>query len=202
MTPNYPNEKIYKLISDETDFVYVGSTIQSLSKRFYQHKQSAKNEKVKSKVYQVMREVGIESFRIILIKDYPCEREEQLTAEEERCRKIEGENILNTHRCYANVPYGLEAKEYQALYHIARISDNKSIKIKIPQTKKNPQTRKETHNKWLYKDNNHKIYLERQKQWYADHREDLLERAKIRSKINYQKKKDAKLLAIQGGVTV
>ena len=71
-----------------------------------------------------------------------------------------------------------------------------NIKIKIPQTKK------ETYDKWLNKDNNHEMYLERQKQWYADHREDLLERAKIRSKINYQKKKDAKLLAIQGGVTV
>ena len=67
--------------------------------------------------------------------------------------------------------------------------------------KKIPQTKQAIYEKWLYKDNNHDIYLERQKQWYADHREDLLERAKIRSKINYQKK-DLKLLAIQEGITI
>ena len=55
--------------------------------------------------------------------------------------------------------------------------------------KKIPQTKKETYDKWLKKDNHHEIYLEIQKQWYADHRIDLLERAKVRSKINHQKKR-------------
>jgi hypothetical protein len=118
MTTNYGNGKVYKLISDATDFVYVGSTTQNLlAKRLFEHKKCAKNEKRTSKVYKVMREIGIESFRIILVKDFPCERKEQLNAEEERCRKeIIYEHLLNTDKCYVNIPYGLPVKEYKVRY--------------------------------------------------------------------------------------
>ena len=131
MTTNYGNGKVYKLISDATDFVYVGSTTQNLlAKRLYEHKKCAKNEKVKTKVYQVMREVGIESFRIILVKDFPCERKEQLTAEEENCRKqINSERLLNTRKCYANVPYGLPAEEYNAIYYTENAEQVKAKQV-------------------------------------------------------------------------
>ena len=93
---DYKNGKIYKIISDETDFVYIGSTTQPLTKRLYCHKIACK--KRTSKVYKIMNEIGADNFRIILIKDFPCERKEQLCAEEERCRKeINEELLLNTH---------------------------------------------------------------------------------------------------------
>ena len=38
--PNYNLGKIYKLISNQTDKIYVGSTAQTLSKRFMNHKKS------------------------------------------------------------------------------------------------------------------------------------------------------------------
>ena len=144
--PNYANGKIYKLVSDETDFVYVGSTTQPLSKRLYAHKKKA--ETGNSKVYTAMREVGIESFRIVLVSDHPCERKEQLNAGEERVRKeFEQGNLLNTNRCYSNVPYGLPAKEYNSKYqadnadkmkeYIAKYKTDNSDKIKEYRAKYN-----------------------------------------------------------------
>ena len=107
MPTNYKNGKTYKLISDETDFIYVGSTTQQLSKRLYEHKRDSKKG-CKSKVYETMRDVGIDTFRIVLINEFPCENKEHLCKEEERCRKeIAEDKLLNTQRCYANVPFGL-----------------------------------------------------------------------------------------------
>ena len=36
----YNNGKIYKIVSDSTDKIYVGSTTQPLSKRHYEHKKN------------------------------------------------------------------------------------------------------------------------------------------------------------------
>ena len=80
MPRDYKNGKTYQLVSDETDFVYVGSTTQQLAKRLYEHKDNAKRCKKTSKLYGTMREVGVDTFRIILIKNFPCESKEQLCA--------------------------------------------------------------------------------------------------------------------------
>ena len=40
---NYQNGKIYVLRSHKTDDIYIGSTTQSLYKRFYEHKKRYKN---------------------------------------------------------------------------------------------------------------------------------------------------------------
>ena len=115
MPRDYKNGKVYKLISDETNFIYVGSTTQQLSKRLYEHKDNAKRGK--SKVYETMRDVGIDTFRIVLINEFPCENKEQLCKEEERCRKeIAQDKLLNTSKCYANVPFGLPVEEYTKEY--------------------------------------------------------------------------------------
>jgi predicted GIY-YIG superfamily endonuclease len=39
---NYENSKIYKLVNDVDDKIYVGSTATTLAKRLYGHKNSAK----------------------------------------------------------------------------------------------------------------------------------------------------------------
>ena len=116
MPRDYKNGKVYKLISDETNFIYVGSTTQQLSKRLYEHKRDAKKG-CKSKVYETMRDVGIDTFRIVLINEFPCENKEHLCKEEERCRKeIAEDKLLNSQRCYANVPFGLPVEEYGKEY--------------------------------------------------------------------------------------
>ena len=78
---NYQNGKIYQILNNIDDDVYVGSTCQTLSQRMTYHRSDAKRGVV-SKVYQKMREVGIEHFYIELIEVSPCNSIEELLKRE------------------------------------------------------------------------------------------------------------------------
>jgi hypothetical protein len=83
--PNYQEGKIYKIVNDVNDQVYIGSTTQALIKRFRCHCSNAKNSIfATSYFYDKMREIGIQHFRIELIKLYPCASKEKLETEEFR----------------------------------------------------------------------------------------------------------------------
>lgn len=80
---NYKNGKIYVIRNHSNNKVYVGSTTQTLSKRFSNHKRNHKSKKAyEYPFYKAMREIGIENFYIELVEDYPCENIEQLNARE------------------------------------------------------------------------------------------------------------------------
>jgi group I intron endonuclease len=68
----YDNGKIYKLWSLETNEIYVGSTVQPLHKRLYEHRSKARQTPCSRVIYQEMNSLGIDSFSIELIEDYPC----------------------------------------------------------------------------------------------------------------------------------
>ena len=68
---SYSNAKIYKIINDIDHQIYVGSTIQSLNRRFSVHKNDAKLHPER-KLYKYFTKYGIEHFKIILIKLFPC----------------------------------------------------------------------------------------------------------------------------------
>ena len=69
---NYSEGKIYKVVCDETDYVYYGSTVQKLSRRLQHHKSHTD-----SKIFNMMTKP-----KIYLVEDYPCERKEQLLRQE------------------------------------------------------------------------------------------------------------------------
>ena len=77
---DYSKGKVYKLISDGTDDIYIGSTTQKLYKRLAVHKCTALTSKNKYCSSNPLFEKG--NVKIILIEDYPCERKEQLLARE------------------------------------------------------------------------------------------------------------------------
>lgn len=80
---DYNNGKIYAIRNRVNNKVYIGSTTQSLAKRFSYHKASMNSkDKQHYKLYQAMHELGIESFYIELIEHYPCQTKEQLCAQE------------------------------------------------------------------------------------------------------------------------
>ena len=58
-----------------------------------------------------------------------------------------------------------------------------------------PMTKKEIYQRYLAKEGNHDKYLQKQKDWYQKNKEELRERAKIRARINYAKKKELMLSA-------
>ena len=79
----YNHGKIYKIINNINEKIYIGSTTQQLSKRFYCHKSDAKNEyKQNSPIYKAMNELGHEKFQIVLIELYSCSSKEELFARE------------------------------------------------------------------------------------------------------------------------
>lgn len=91
MSRNYQNGKIYCIRNYVNDDVYVGSTIQALSKRMEKHRSICRTEceKSKFKLYQKMKEIGTEHFYIELVEKHACESKEELFQKEgEWIRKI------------------------------------------------------------------------------------------------------------------
>ena len=77
--PDYNKGKIYKLVADGTDDIYIGSTTQKLYKRLAVHKCKATHGNIDC-TSRFLFEQG--NVKIILIEDYPSERKEQLIARE------------------------------------------------------------------------------------------------------------------------
>ena len=69
MTKDYSKGKIYKIVNDIDDYVYIGSTVDRLSNRMAKHRFDVK--RFYGKIYQHMRKYSQEYFHIFLIRNYP-----------------------------------------------------------------------------------------------------------------------------------
>lgn len=67
----YAKGKIYRLVNSVDDEFYVGSTCDTLPKRFHGHKQMAK-KKISRRVYVHLNEIGWDNVSIVLVEMYPC----------------------------------------------------------------------------------------------------------------------------------
>ena len=93
---DYQNAKIYKIVSDFTDKIYIGSTCSPLSKRHYEHKQKSVRYTRLNKSYITSHElIKLGETQIELIEDYPCDRKEQLNAREAHYIRLYKENVVN-----------------------------------------------------------------------------------------------------------
>ena len=104
----YQNAKIYKIVNSIDNLIYVGSTITSLNKRFSVHKYDAKRYP-NIKLYKHFSKHGIDHFKIVLIKLFPCSGRTALDIEEERY-KIDLNAQLNTNRAHQTAE---QLKEYK-----------------------------------------------------------------------------------------
>jgi group I intron endonuclease len=77
----YHKGKIYKIVNDINDDIYIGSTVKQLSNRMGGHRSCAKTKT--SHIYNTMRELGIEHFKIILVESFKCDNREELLARED-----------------------------------------------------------------------------------------------------------------------
>ena len=71
---------IYKIINDINNLIYVGQTKRTLTRRWYEHKKYALESDSKTKLYQAIKTIGVEHFKIQLI-------EEVFGIEERNCRE-------------------------------------------------------------------------------------------------------------------
>ena len=84
---NYANGKIYKIISEKTDKVYIGSTCSPLHKRFYEHRNSfwrvQNGEKNRGNNFLNSFELmKFEDAIIVLVEEYPCNSLDELKIRE------------------------------------------------------------------------------------------------------------------------
>jgi hypothetical protein len=82
--PDYSLGKIYKIVNSENGKLYIGSTTQILSARISGHRKHARGDGRLSRLYKAMRKIGIDKFKIKLIKEYPCSSQKELEKEEFR----------------------------------------------------------------------------------------------------------------------
>ena len=83
MSQDLTKAKIYKITNDFNNEVYIGSTCNTLIKRFSMHVCESRKDLSKDRcLYKLINEIGETRFRIELIEDYPCEDRYQLRQRE------------------------------------------------------------------------------------------------------------------------
>lgn len=105
---------VYKIVHNQSNICYVGSTLNTLSQRWQQHKQSY-NKWLNGKgdciaIYPHFKEYGIENFKIILIKEYEVMDRRHLETKEQLW-------ISKLKSCNTNNPIELPLqKHYMKIY--------------------------------------------------------------------------------------
>lgn len=93
----YENSKIYKIICNETNRQYIGSTINTLQHRLKDHILSKKSkEKNNSKQYNCASHQILDNCRIELIEEYKCKNLDELRIREQY--HIENNDCINSIR--------------------------------------------------------------------------------------------------------
>ena len=138
--PDYKNGKIYAIRSHQTEQIYIGSTTQSLSIRFAEHKRDIKNRVGKRQPCSSKEILQYPDAYIELIEEYPCDNKEQLN-------KKEGEHI-RSNNCVNKYIAGQTDKEYRDINREKMIEYQKEYykqnKILILEQKKEYYKRKIT----------------------------------------------------------
>ena len=101
--PNYARGKIYKLVNDVDDEIYVGSTCGSLKLRKSTHKSMARTKP--RPVYHHLNAIGWENVRIVLIEDFACGNKRELLRREQHYID-ELRPSLNKRAAFVHCPHG------------------------------------------------------------------------------------------------
>jgi hypothetical protein len=150
---DYQNGKIYKITNCIDDEVYIGSTCQPLTKRWYGHKQDSDNRL--SKINQYMKELGFDKFSISLVENYPCTNKTEL-------RRREGEFIKEQGTLNDRIAGRTDKEWYE---------DNKETMLEYhKEYRKNNKEKIKEYMKEYYEDNKEQAAENRQK-YYENNNE-------------------------------
>ena len=108
---------IYKIVNDIDNKVYIGSTFNSLTTRFNNHKSYSNQPKNKASLYNHMREIVSDKFRIELIKTIEMVQPEFY--EQQEIDKINKYLLLNDTNAY------VDKNEYYKIYYETHKEENK-----------------------------------------------------------------------------
>ena len=189
MSQDFKNAKIYKITNDYNDDVYVGSTCNTLVRRFSVHKCDARKHNDRA-LYKLINELGESRFRIELIENYPCEDKYQLIQREGHFIRLFGtlnmkiagrtdaeyhqdnkEKINEKHKEYKKnnkveiKQYNIEHKEEIKQYHkIYREKNVESLKEKNKE----------------YRESNKEIIKQRKKEYYENNKDKINEKLRLK----------------------
>ena len=76
----YENTKIYKVVNDVDDATFFGYTSMSLPSRLASLKKESSNLSCRGAVYEHMRTIGKEHFKLMLVETFPCKSKDEVTA--------------------------------------------------------------------------------------------------------------------------
>tara|TARA_R110002126_G_C10133603_1_gene469804 strand:+ start:77 stop:556 length:480 start_codon:yes stop_codon:yes gene_type:complete len=155
----YQKGKIYKIISNNTDKVYYGSTVSLLCRRKAQHNYDFKN----NLNFLSCREIiNNEHWDLVLVEDYPCEKKEQLLMRERYY--IENNDCINKtnpiiskeeRKIYENKYNKKNREKQKAKQHIYYPKRNEKITCEcgsvISRTHKSRHLKSLKHNDYLNK---------------------------------------------------
>lgn len=167
---SYNNSKVYKIINDIDDLIYVGSTKNTLIKRWGGHKLDSKKPSQGHRlIYQHINKHGVEHFRIVLVESVNCANKDELRAREEYWRK-ELKATLNAFRAIVTPEeVKADAKQYN-------IDNNEQILEKKKQ----------------YREENKEKIIEGRKTFRAKNREQLNEADRLYREANKEKVSEGK----------
>jgi group I intron endonuclease len=172
----YHKGKIYKIVNDINDDIYIGSTIKQLSNRMGEHRSTLKKNQ-KRKVYKVMFELGIEHFRIILVEEYKCDNIDQLRAREDYFIQLMKPS-LNTYSAILNEEtYKERRRQYEIEYRKIPLTAEK-IKQKKDYHQEYSKTDKFKNSCKLYRESHKNEVRELQSKYRETHKEEIKESQK------------------------
>lgn len=158
----YQNGKIYKLVSQHTDEICVGSTIQSLNERKSQYKSHYKSwqENKFNRNLAGFEIVKYDDFEIELVELFPCESNKELEKREGYWIKILNNTINKRIAGRTDNEYYNDNKKHIQEYHKDYYLENIE---KIKQ----------------YQQDNKKTIKDRRKNYYQEHRKNLKKECKF-----------------------
>lgn len=111
--------RIYTITSSETDVVYIGSTITTLSRRLEKHRSDYRR-------YLNNKGNYITSFELVKYADATIELvEERLFADMSEMHRLEGEHIGNADNCVNKMICGRDMKAYKHTHYVDQIDKYK-----------------------------------------------------------------------------
>lgn len=160
----YQRGKIYKIITENSNDVYIGSTIQTLKARLTRHKSECKAGGNCSSTI-VLRQGN---YTIELITDYPCNSKAELVREEGKYQREMD--------CVNKMIAGRTPKEYYEEHR-----DELLLKMKIISKKHYLENKQDIDAK--HKENwekNKEVYKKKHKEYYKKNREELRKKAGVK----------------------
>ena len=156
----YQRGKVYKIISDDTDKIYIGSSCEAtLAHRLAKHKDKYKqwlkdNNRPYYTSYEILK---LQNYSIILIENYPCNSKDELISRERHYIELNKNNVVNKVMPFRTKQEWIEDNK-------DHISDYKK------EWNKNNKDKRKNYN-MKYKENNKEKIREKSKKYYDDNKE-------------------------------